>query len=70
MSRFLKSFDKLSLESVANDTIADRSVSLQFPASRPEAMSPGAANPQVLATGRPRPPFTDTDGWHHGGINE
>ena len=70
MSRFLKSFDELSLVSVATETIADRSVSLQFPASRPQATSPGAAILLVQPTGRPRAPFADTDGWHHGGINE
>jgi len=70
MSRFLKSFDKLSLELVAIDTIADRNVLLQFPASRPQATSPGAANSLLQPTGRPRAPFANTDGWHHGGINE
>jgi hypothetical protein len=70
MSRFPKSFDKLSLELAATDTLADRSVSLQFPASRPQATSPGVANSRVLATRRPRAPLADTDGWYHGGINE
>ena len=70
MSHFLKSFDKLSLELVATDTIADRTVLLRFPASRPQATSPGTANPLVQPTGRPGAPFADTDGWHHGGINE
>ncbi len=40
MLRFLKSFDELSLELVATDTIADRTVLLQLPASRPQATSP------------------------------
>ena len=70
MSRSLKSFDKLSLESVSSDIIADNSVSLQFPASRPQATSAGVANPLERPTGRLRAPVADTDGWHHGGINE
>ena len=71
MSRLLKSFDELSLELVATDTIADRTVSLQLLASRPQVTSPGAANPLVQPTGRSGAPFADTDdGWHHGGINE
>ena len=71
MSRFLKSFDKLSLELVATDTIAARTVSLQFPAfPRPQATSPGVANPLVQPMGRFRAPFAGTGGWHHGGINE
>jgi hypothetical protein len=70
MSRLLKSFDELSLELVATRTIADRTVSLQFPASRRLATSPGVANLLVQPTGRPRAPSADTGGWHHGGINE
>jgi hypothetical protein len=70
MSRLLKSFDKLPLELVAADTMADGNVSLQFPALHPQATSPGAANLLVLPMGRPRAPFADTDGWRHGGINE
>jgi hypothetical protein len=70
MSRFLESSDKLSLELVAIGTIADRSVSLQFPASRLQATSPGAANSLERPTERPRALFAGTDGWHHGGINE
>ena len=70
MSRSLKPFDGLSLEVVAIDTIADRNVSRQFPAPRPQAQPLGAAIPLLLPTSRHRVPFADTDGWHHGGINE
>ena len=70
MARLLKPFPELPLRLFAFDTIADRNASLQFPASRPQATSPGAANPLVQPTGRPRAPFADTDGWCHGGINE
>lgn len=68
MSRFLESFDELEL--VATDTIADRTVSLQFRAARPRTPPPGAVNLLVQLPVRPRAPFGDTGGWHHGGINE
>jgi hypothetical protein len=55
------------LQLLAFDTIADGNASLRFPASRPQATSPGVATLLVRPT---RAPFSDSDGWHHGGINE
>ena len=45
MSRLLKSFPELPLKLLAVGTVADRNVSLQFPAGIPQAAFPGAAIP-------------------------
>jgi len=70
MARLLNPLAELPLKLLAMDTNADKNVAPQFPVSRPHAAPPGAAIPLVPTTGRPRAPFADTDGWHHGGINE
>jgi hypothetical protein len=73
VARTLKPFLEvplMPLKLLAFDTIADGKASLRFPASRPQATSPGVATLLVQPTGRPRAPFADTDGWRHGGINE
>ena len=70
MSRFLKSFDELSLELVATNAVAKRNVPLEFPAFLAQAISPVAANLLVQPTGHPSALFADTGRWHHGGINE
>ena len=70
MARLLEPFPVVPLKLLAIDAIADRNVSLQFPAGSAQATFPGAAHPLVQPTGRPRALFADTDGWHHGGINE
>jgi hypothetical protein len=70
MSRLLKPFAELSLKLVAIDTIGDRSVSLQFPASIPQTTFPSGTTPLEHFMERPRGPLADTDGWQHGGIND
>jgi hypothetical protein len=70
MPRSLKSFDELSFELLAANTIGDPNVSLPFSASRMRAASPDPANPLVQPTTLPRAPLAYTDGWRHGGINE
>ena len=70
MSRLLKSFPELPLKLLAIGTVADRNVSLQFPAGIPQAAFPGAAIPLKYLMDRPRGPLAEAGGWHHGGINE
>ena len=70
MSRLLKPFDELSLKVVAVDTSDNRDVSLQFPASSPQATSPATTTPLEQPMERRRDPLADTNRWYHGGINE
>ena len=70
MSRLLKSFPELPFKLLAIGTVADRIVSLQFPAMIPQAPFPGTAIPLKYLMDRPRAPLAEAGGWHHGGINE
>ena len=70
MSRLLKSFPELPFKLLAIGTVADRNVSLQFPAGIPQAPFPGAAIPLKYLMDGPRGPLAEAGGWHHGGINE
>jgi hypothetical protein len=70
MSRLIKPFTEMSLKLVALDTINDRNISLQFPASMPQATFPGATTSLEQPLERPRARFAYIGGWHHGGINE
>jgi hypothetical protein len=47
-----------------------RNASQQVSASRPQATSSGAGTLLVKPAGHPGVSFADTEGWHHGGINE
>jgi hypothetical protein len=69
MARLLNPLPELPLKLLVFDTIADRNGSLQFPVSLPQATAPGATNPPVEPTERPRASYADR-GWRHGGINE
>ena len=70
MSRLLKPSAELPLKLLAIDTIDDGDVPLQLlPPSLPKTSS-GTATP-LQQTKQQRPaPFTENDGWHHGGLNE
>jgi len=70
MSRLLKSFPDLPFKLLAIGTIADRSVSLQFPAGIPQAPFPGTAASLKYLMDRPRGPLAKAGGWRDGGINE
>jgi hypothetical protein len=70
MSRLLKSFPELAFKLLGFDTDADKHLSLQFRATRPQAPFPGAAIPPRCLMDRPRDPLAEAGGWHHGGINE
>ena len=70
MSRLLKSFPELPVKLLAIGTVADRIVSLQFPAGITQAPFPGAAVPLKYLADRPRGPLAEAGAWHHGGINE
>jgi hypothetical protein len=70
MSRALKSFADLSLKVVAVDTIDNRDVALQFPASNLQARSPAATTPLEQLMERRRNTLTESGVWHHGGLNE
>ena len=70
MSRLLKSFPELPFKLLGIGTVADRNVSLQFPAGMPPAPFLGAAIPLNYLMDRSRDPLAEAGGWHHGGINE
>jgi hypothetical protein len=70
MSRLLKPFAELPLKLAAFDTIDRRDVSLQLLASIPPGTSASTAIPLDQAMQRRPSPFAETDGWHHGGLNE
>jgi hypothetical protein len=70
MSRLLESFPELPFKLLAIGTVADRNVSLQFPAGIPQATFLGAAVPLEHPMERPRGPLAEAGGWHQGGINE
>jgi hypothetical protein len=69
MARLLNPLAELPLKLLAMGINTDRNVTPQFPGFRPHAAPSGTASPLVQATGLPRA-LANTDGWHHGGINE
>ena len=70
MSRSLKSFADLSLKVVAVRTVDNSDFGFEFPASGPQSTPSALTTPLEQPVGPRHAPPAQTDGWHHGGLNE
>jgi hypothetical protein len=70
MSRFLKSFDDLSLKVVAVRTADDSNFGFEFPASGAQSPPSALTTPLGQPAERRRDPLAEYPGWYHGGLNE
>ena len=70
MSRFLKSFDALSLKVVAVRTADNSDFGFEFPASGPQSTPSALMPPLEQPAERRRDPLAEYFGWYHGGLNE
>ncbi|SPE56816.1 hypothetical protein SBV1_2560005 [Verrucomicrobia bacterium] len=70
MSRSLKSFGDLSLKVVAVRTADNSDFGFEFPASGPQSTPSALTTPLEQPAGHRLAPLAETDGWHHGGLNE
>ena len=70
MSRFLKSFDALSLKVVAVRTADNSDFGFEFPASGPQSTPSALLTPPEQPAERRRDPLAEYPGWYHGGLND
>ena len=70
MSRSLESFADLSLKVVAVRTADNSDFGFEFPAAGPLSTPSALTTPLEQPAGRRHAPLAQTDGWHHGGLNE
>jgi hypothetical protein len=70
MSRFLKSFDDLSLKVVAVRTADNSDFEFEFPASGPQSTPSALTTPLQQLVERRNDPPEEFHTWHHGGLNE
>ena len=70
MSRSLKSFADSSLKVVAVRTADDSGFGFEFSASGPPTTPSALTTPLEQPAERRRAPLAETDGWHHGGLND
>jgi len=70
MSNPVKSFAELSLKVVAVRAADNSDFEFEFPASGPQTAPSALTPPLEQPMASRRNPFAESEGWHHGGINE
>ena len=70
MTNRVKSFDELSLKVVAVRAAENSDFQFEFPASDRPSTPPDLTTPLDQPGQPPLLPFAQSEGWHHGGLDE